>query len=102
MLLQLYANFRRYDCFNTTPFSGSIPFLSFEIVSNQALMHLFGFLLILGTHHYDYEQLHLDDLRQDQLRLIHLRLPFHRHELHTQTRRALLEFGDFTVEVWIW
>ena len=53
-------------------------------------MHLFGFLLILGTHHYDYALLHQGGLRQDQLRLIHLRLPFHRHELHTQTARALL------------
>lgn len=64
-------------------------------------MHLFGFLLILGTHHYDYALLHQGGLRQDRLRLIHLRLPFHRHELHTQTARALLGSVIFTVEVWI-
>ena len=53
-------------------------------------MHLFGYQLILGTHHRDYELLHQDDLRQDLLRLIHLRLPFHRHELHIQMLHALL------------
>ena len=53
-------------------------------------MHLFGYQLILGTHHRDYELLHQGDLRQDLLRLIHPLLPSHRHELHIQMLHALL------------